>query len=268
MAGGSIPVRGEQRVDLFSQRDDRRSSPRPTADAGRVTIIAAASSVAPAPRAVAAPPAAVERKRRRVGSTDVFVNGVLCMLSARVMELSPFMAWVRAGAEVDASPRLAFRLNQYSRMSIKAKPKKRGRPATGRDPMMGFRASPMLRASIVRWAENQPDGPSLSEATRRLVELGLTVTTKARPTGPLRAARVADLAAEAIDSLGLKVKTPARPVSKPSRRLRAQELATKTIEKIFDPAAPPEERALRRRRLAKGPTEFREDRVDLPKAKK
>jgi hypothetical protein len=78
---------------------------------------------------------------------------------------------------------------------------------------------------------------SRSEAIRRLVELGLTV------------------------------KTPARPVNKPGRRLRAQELATKAIDKIIDPAAPPEERAQRRRRLTKGPTEFREDRVDQPKAK-
>ena len=67
--------------------------------------------------------------------------------------------------------------------------------------------------------------------------------------------------------LGLKVKAPARPVSKPGRRLRAQELATKAIERIIDPAAPPEERAQRRRRLTKGPPEFREDRVDLPKVK-
>jgi translation initiation factor IF-3 len=67
--------------------------------------------------------------------------------------------------------------------------------------------------------------------------------------------------------IGLKVKTPARPVSKPGRRLRAQELATKAIEKIIDPTAPPEERAQRRRRLTKGPPEFREDRADLPKAK-
>jgi hypothetical protein len=49
--------------------------------------------------------------------------------------------------------------------------------------------------------------------------------------------------------------------------LRAQELATNAIEKIIDPSAPAEERAERRRRLTKGPTEFREDRVDLPKAK-
>jgi hypothetical protein len=68
--------------------------------------------------------------------------------------------------------------------------------------------------------------------------------------------------------LGLKVKTEARPVRKPGPRLRAQELATQAIEKIIDPAAPPEERAQRRRRLTKGPLEFRKDRVDLPKAKK
>jgi hypothetical protein len=34
-------------------------------------------------------------------------------------------------------------------------------------------AEPVLRAAIVRWAENQPDMPTLSEATRRLVEIGL-----------------------------------------------------------------------------------------------
>jgi hypothetical protein len=57
--------------------------------------------------------------------------------------------------------------------SISAKQKLRGRPATGITPMMGFRADPVTRAAIVRWAENQPDMPSLSEAIRRLVELGL-----------------------------------------------------------------------------------------------
>jgi hypothetical protein len=48
---------------------------------------------------------------------------------------------------------------------------------------------------------------------------------------------------------------------------RAKELATKAIDKIIDPSAPPEERAQRRRRLIKGPSEFREDRVDVPRAK-
>ena len=88
---------------------------------------------------------------------------------------------------------------------------------------------------VDRWAAANDTGRS--EAIRRLVELGL------------------------------KLKTPARPVSKPGRRLRAQELAAKAIEKIIDPSAPPEERAQRRRRLTKGPPEFREDRVDQPKAK-
>jgi hypothetical protein len=145
------------------------------------------------------------------------------------------MLGLEPGAE--ASPRLAFRLNQYLEMPIKAKPKKRrGRPATGRDPMMGFRAAPVLRASIVKWAEDQPDMPTLSEATRRLVELGLTIKTKAKQPSTARADR-------------------------------ARELATKAIEKILDPAAPPEERAQRKRRITKGPLEFREARVDQPKAK-
>jgi hypothetical protein len=120
--------------------------------------------------------------------------------------------------------------------AIPAKQKPVGRPATGITPMMGFRASPVLRAQIVRWAELQPDMPTLSESTRRLVELGLTVKTKTKQPSAARADR-------------------------------AKELATKAIEKIIDPTAPPKERAQRRRRLTKGPTEFREARVDQPKAK-
>jgi hypothetical protein len=70
---------------------------------------------------------------------------------------------------------------------------------------------------------------------RRLVELGLTVKTA--PAAGRRADRAAELAAEAIDKIG-------------------------------DPSAHPEERAQRRRRLTKGPEEFREVRVDRPKLKK
>jgi hypothetical protein len=57
--------------------------------------------------------------------------------------------------------------------AISAKQKRVGRPPTGKTPMMGFRATPLLRASIVQWAVRQPDAPKLSEAVRRLVELGL-----------------------------------------------------------------------------------------------
>jgi hypothetical protein len=119
----------------------------------------------------------------------------------------------------------------------KTKQKSVGRPATGVTPMMGFRADPATRAAVVRWAENQPDLPTLSEAIRRLVETAL------------------------------KREVPPKPIAKPGRRTRAKELARDAIEKMADPAASPEERTQRRRRLTKGPTEFREVRVDQPKAK-
>jgi hypothetical protein len=77
-----------------------------------------------------------------------------------------------------------------------------------------------------------------SEAIRRLVELGLKAKA---PTGPSRKVGLASCAAE---------------------------LAAKAIDGIIGPSAPPEERAQRRHRLTKGPPEFREDRVDLPKAKR
>src|ERR1700674_1105694 len=128
----------------------------------------------------------------------VFVGGVLGTLSAWVIGGLSLWLGLEPGRKLRPSPRLAFRLNQYWKMSIKAKPKKRGRPATGRDPMMGFRAAPVLRASIVKWAENQPDIPTLSEATRRLVELGLTVKSSVRPPA-MAAARAAELATKAID---------------------------------------------------------------------
>jgi hypothetical protein len=95
----------------------------------------------------------------------------------------------------------------------------------------------VLHAFIVKRAEKQGDMPVLSVATRRLVELGRTV------------------------------KTHAKPAAKAGRRSRAAELAAKQIERMIDPSAPSEERDRRERRLTKGPLEFREDRVDQPKAK-
>jgi hypothetical protein len=121
-------------------------------------------------------------------------------------------------------------------MSIKAKPKKRGRPATDRDPILGFRAAPVLRASIVKWAESQPDMPTLSEATRRLVELGLTVKTKGRQTSD-------------------------------GQKLRAREMAANAIDRMTDVTAHADDQASRKRRLLKGPEEFREARIDRPKRK-
>lgn len=120
--------------------------------------------------------------------------------------------------------------------TISAKQKSPGRPATGITPMVGFRADPATRAAIVRWAENQSDSPTLSEAIRRLVELGLTVRNKPKRAPAGRADRAKELAAKAIDSL--------------------------TVGTADD-----DEKASRKRRLIKGPEEFREVRVDRLKAK-
>ena len=119
----------------------------------------------------------------------------------------------------------------------KAIPKRRGRPATGNAPSRTFRLSDEFMATLDVWASRQDDSPSRSEAIRRLVELGL------------------------------ETRTPAKPTRKASNKTRAAELAAKVVDEMIDPTAPADERDRRRRRLTKGPQEFREDRVDLPKAK-
>lgn len=58
--------------------------------------------------------------------------------------------------------------------SINDNQKRRGRPATGVVPMVGVRMTEDFQSSIRRWADKQPDRPSMAEAIRRLVELGLT----------------------------------------------------------------------------------------------
>jgi hypothetical protein len=111
-----------------------------------------------------------------------------------------------------------------------------GRPATGIGIQIGTRWPADIVRLVDEWRRAHPDLPGRPEAIRRLVELGLTIKTKAKQPSAARAAR-------------------------------AKELAAKAIDKMIDPSAPPEERSQRRRRLIKGPTEFREDRVDLPIAK-
>ncbi len=118
--------------------------------------------------------------------------------------------------------------------SLTVHQKRRGRPATGRDPAVTVRLPEALLAGIEHWAMSQADQPPRSQAIRRLIEIAL----------------------------------PPKPIAKPGRRTRAKELARDAIEKMADPTASPEERDQRRRRLIKGPLEFREDRVDLPKTKR
>ena len=122
-------------------------------------------------------------------------------------------------------------------ITVAPKKKRRGRPAKGgRDPHIAARMPPPLIAQVEAWAT--ANDTSRSDAFRRLVEIAL------------------------------KSETLSKPIPRPGRRSRAQELAGNVIEKMIDPTASPDERVRRRRRLTKGPLEFRDDRVDLPKAKK
>jgi hypothetical protein len=91
--------------------------------------------------------------------------------------------------------------------SIKDNPKKtRGRPATGKAPLVGVRMPEEFQAEIKAWAKKQQDHPALAPAIRRLVEIGLKAhTPEPKAVGRLRkrVAGAADLAAKAVDILTL-----------------------------------------------------------------
>ena len=91
---------------------------------------------------------------------------------------------------------------------------------------MAIRFPNDLRGAVVKWAERQPGNPTLSQAVRRLVDLGLTVkiTGKGNPT----------------------------------QRARAKQLAGGAIDILTDAKAAPDDQVNRKQRLLKGPEEFRE----------
>ena len=99
---------------------------------------------------------------------------------------------------------------------------------------MAVRLPKDLTAHIDRWAKGEK--LTRSAAIRRLVELGLASARPIGRTSRAAAAKAADMAADAIDHIA--------PSSTPS-----------------------EEQASRKRRLLKGPREFRDIRKDHPKAK-
>jgi hypothetical protein len=120
--------------------------------------------------------------------------------------------------------------------SVVGRPEKkarRGRPRSG-GPTVAIRMAKAIVANADAWA--RANGTGRSEAIRRLVELGLSVKTTTKQPSAARAVRAKQLAAQAID-------------------------------KMVDPTLHPEERAQRRRRLTKGPEEFRDVRVDRLKKK-
>ena len=97
--------------------------------------------------------------------------------------------------------------------------------------MTAIRLSEDLRDSVDRWAARQPDKPGRSEAMRRLIERGLAASSSSRPHSPKARAKAAALAGE-------------------------------TIDRHADQSASPAEQQSRKRRLLKGPKEFRDMRKD------
>jgi ribosome-binding protein aMBF1 (putative translation factor) len=66
----------------------------------------------------------------------------------------------------------------------KAAPNRRGRPATGRDPVSAIRLSSSLKSKIDNWAKQQDDRPSRSGAIRRLLNLALNSEGTINETAP------------------------------------------------------------------------------------
>jgi hypothetical protein len=122
--------------------------------------------------------------------------------------------------------------------SKKVEPKKRrGRPATGKDPHIAARMPPELIAEVEAWAVT--NDTSRSDAFRRLVEIGLTAKTKERPKSE---------------------DTKQRQDTKQ----RARDLAGVAVDEMTDTTASADDQASRKRRLIKGPEEFQNARRDRP----
>jgi hypothetical protein len=116
--------------------------------------------------------------------------------------------------------------------------KKRGPPPTGKGTQIVVRMQPAPLDALDDWVSHQADRPTRAEAIRRLVELGLGK--------PAPAVTVTSTAKGAE---------------------RAKELAGKMIDGMVEPAASAEEKAVRKRRLIKGPEEFRGSRIDRARTK-
>jgi predicted transcriptional regulator len=113
--------------------------------------------------------------------------------------------------------------------------KRPGRPATGQDPVLAIRLPAALVADVDQWAGKRD--MTRSAAIRRWIENGLSERWR-----------------------------PATAQERRSRRASAADMAGETIDRLADPAARRDDQAKRKRRLLKGPEEFRDLRGDQPKS--
>jgi hypothetical protein len=113
--------------------------------------------------------------------------------------------------------------------------KKRASTLTGKNIQVGERWHPSELAAIDAWIASSSDQTlTRAHAIRRLVALGLRVKKQSGQ-------------------------------SSDTQKFRASEMAGQTIDNMTDREASPADQADRKRRLLKGPEEFREARVDRPK---
>ena len=117
-----------------------------------------------------------------------------------------------------------------------AKKPKRGRPSVDTE-AVNVRMSTGILGTIDDWRRKQEDLPGRPEAIRRLLELALAKTSTKRGTEPDSPHRAGIRAKEAAD---------------------ASEMASHELDRLGDPSATDDERLLRKRRLMKGPKEFRD----------
>jgi len=115
----------------------------------------------------------------------------------------------------------------------------RGGKGRGRVPgtQISVRVHKAFLTALDRWRKQQHDQPSRSSAVRQLAETSLAKTGQ-QPRGRRRPG-------------------PA-----------ARDMAARVIDALADQSAPPEKLAKRKRRLLKGPEEFRGMRADQPKSRR
>src|SRR5580704_7034976 len=154
--------------------------------------------------------------------------------------------------------------------------KRRGPPATGKGLLIGVRLQPDNLSALDGWITGQPDPkPTRPEAIRRLFELGL----KHAPHQPERSPEPVVMAAPASlwpmpTDVDQAISTARQPVAQhsPKAAAKASDMAGQQIDRLGDTSATNEERQSRKRRLLKGPKEFRDireqARADGPKRKK
>ena len=111
---------------------------------------------------------------------------------------------------------------------------KKHRAPREQEPFSAIRLASKLTAAIDKWGEAN-GVTSRSEAIRRLLELGLA-------------------AAQPLHRRNLEAAS------------KALELATQELDKLIDPSTSDEERKMRKRRLLRGPKEFRDMRGDVSKS--